>query len=183
MRASFLIKAKEANVITEKGVRAFVMERLLNSPFEKGSVANLDDKTVQVRIEGDEKGIQKFKQQLERDMATKFGNPVISFSNIEQTADKIPTLLKSSHALVVGQLEKGIDVQLKILQSLESMNGEINGELSGLRGAINNMNKELKEELKSIPRELREELKAIPREIREELKALPQELAKVLNKV
>ncbi len=139
MRVSFLIKAKEANIITEKGVRAFVMERLLNSSFEKGSVANLDDKTVQIRIEGDEQDIKKFKQQLERDMAAKFGNPIISFTDIEQTTDEIPSLLKSSQSLVVGQLEKGIDVQLKILESLNSLN-------LGTQG--------LREELKAIPREL-----------------------------
>ncbi len=161
MRAEFLITAGEANIITEKGVRAFVMERLLNSSFEKGSVANLDDKTVQVRLDGDEKDIKKFKQQLERDMAAKFGNPIISFTDIEQTSDEIPNLLKSSQGLVVGQLEKGIDVQLKILHtldsmngSLNSMNGEIKGELGGLKEAFNNMNKDLKEELKALPLEL-----------------------------
>lgn len=147
MKADFLIRAKEANSITEKGVRAFVMERLLNSSFEKGCVANLDDKTVHVQIEGDEKDIMKFKERLEKDMNAKFGNPTIVFSDIRQTTQSIPSLLKSSQALMVGQLEKGIDVQLKILHSLDSMHHE-------LKEAFNNMNKELKEELKSLPREL-----------------------------
>lgn len=153
MRAGFLIKAKEANTITEKGVRAFVMERLLNSSFTKGSVANLDDRTVEVRLEGDEKDVKKFKERLEKDVVAKFGNPAITFSEIQETGNEIPDLAKSSQALVVGQLQKGIDVQLKILDSL------------------NNMNKGLKEEMRAIPRELKEELKALPKEI-----------AKALNK-
>ncbi|MFA4907800.1 MAG: hypothetical protein WC602_06010 [archaeon] len=46
MKGSFLITPDSENVITEKGVRAFVMERLLNSPFNKGAVFNIDKKTI-----------------------------------------------------------------------------------------------------------------------------------------
>ncbi len=132
MRAEFLIKAKEANIITEKGVRAFVMEKLLNSPFEKGFVANLDGRTVQVRIEGDEKEIMEFKQRLEMELVAKLGNPEIAFSDISQTTARMPNLLKSSQALMVGQLEKGITVQLDILGTLKSLGSE----LRGLRGDL-----------------------------------------------
>mgnify|MGYP001597580739 CR=1 FL=1 len=148
MKACFFIKAKEPNIITEKGVRAFVMERLLNSSFDKGSVANLDDKTIQVQMEGDEKEVRKFKEQLEKDVIAKFGNPIITFSDIQKTTNDIPNLLKSSQALMVGQLQKGIDVQLKILDSLNI-----------LPEKLKEMNQELKEELKSIPRELAKILK------------------------
>lgn len=151
------------------------MERLLNSSFGKGSVVNLDDKTVQVRIEGDEKDIRKFKEQLEKDVTAKVGNPVITFTDIQETGNDIPDLLKSSQALMVGQLEKGIDVQLKILDSLNNMN-------HGLKEEMKDMNRELKEELKAIPRELKEELKDMNQSLKEELRAIPQELAKVLNK-
>ncbi|MEK6942194.1 MAG: hypothetical protein AABW85_05040 [archaeon] len=148
MKACFFIKAKEPNIITEKGVRAFVMERLLNSSFDKGSVANLDDKTIQVQMEGDEKEVRKFKEQLEKDVIAKFGNPIITFSDIQKTTNDIPNLLKSSQALMVGQLQKDIDVQLKILDSLNI-----------LPEKLKEMNQELKEELKSIPRELAKILK------------------------
>lgn len=125
MKTSFLIKAKEPNTITEKGVRAFVMERLLNSSFDKGSVVNLNDKTVQVQIEGDEKEVRKFKEQLEKDVIAKFGNPVITFSDIEEITNDIPNLLKSSQALMVGQLQKGISVQLDILSTLKNFPEEL----------------------------------------------------------
>lgn len=78
MKARFLIKAKDPNAITEKGVRVFVMDRLLNSDFEKGSVTNLDDKTVEVRIDGDREKIIEFKKELEKDAISQFGNPVIT---------------------------------------------------------------------------------------------------------
>ena len=62
MKASFLIKAREKGVIAEKGVRAFIPERLLNSPFERATAFNLDEKTVEVRIEGDEKKLKNSRQ-------------------------------------------------------------------------------------------------------------------------
>ncbi len=124
MNASFLIRAKEPNVITEKGVRVFVMERLLNSSFDKGSVVNLDDKTVQVRLEGDENEIRKFKELLEKEIIAKFGNPIIVFTQVQETTDNVPVLLKSSQALMVGQLHKGINVQLEILDTLRNMRAD-----------------------------------------------------------
>ena len=145
MKVSFLIKAKEPEIITEKGMRAFVMERLLNSPFERGSVVNLDDKTVQVQIEGDEKEIRKFKEELEKDVIARFGNPIITFSGItEIPLAQIPVLMRSSQALMVGQLQKGIDVQLKILDSLEGLK-------EGFYG--------LKEEFRMLPKEIAKAIK------------------------
>lgn len=175
VKAGFLIKASESDVITERGVRAFVMERLLNSPFEKGSVANLDDKTVEVLLEGDEKDIRKFKEKLEHDLTAKLGNPIIVFTDTQETGNEIPNIMKSSQALMAGQLEKGIDVQLKILDSLNNMNHGLKEEMRGL-------NHELKEELRAIPREIKEELKIMNQGIREELRALPREIAKAMGR-
>lgn len=125
MKASFLIRSKEPDIITEKGLRVFVMERLLNSSFEKGIVSNIDDKTVEVQIEGDKEQIIKFKEKLEKDVIAKFGNPVITFSDIQEITNDIPNLMKSSQALMVGQLQKGISVQLDILAALKNLPQEL----------------------------------------------------------
>ncbi len=122
MKGSFLIKAKQENVVTDKGVRAFVMERLLNSPFQKASVSNIDNKTVEIKLEGDEKQIKSFIRALEKDLVVQFGNPTISFTLFEENpALEIPELMRSSQALMVGQLQKGVNVQLEILSALKEM--------------------------------------------------------------
>ena len=126
MKGSFLIKAKAEEVVTEKGVRAFIMERLLNSPFGKGAVFNVDGKTVQVQLEGDEKQIKAFMMDLEKALVGQFGNPTISFTAFQENpALEIPDLMRSSQALMVGQLQKGISVQLDILSALKSLPREL----------------------------------------------------------
>ncbi|MCX6802106.1 MAG: hypothetical protein NT067_03240 [Candidatus Diapherotrites archaeon] len=130
MKGSFCIKAKEENAITEKGARAFIMERLLNSPFSKGSVVNVDSKTVQVNVEGDEKQIRDFVKKLEKDLVSKFSNPSISFTLFQEDSSlEIPDLMRSSQALMVGQLQKGINVQLDILSTLKQLPKELAGAL------------------------------------------------------
>lgn len=122
MKGSFLITAKTENIITERGIRAFIMERLLTSAFQKGAVLNLDAKTVQVQLEGDLRQIKEFRTALQKALVNQFGNPVIVFSEFKEEASlELPDLLRSSQALVVGQLEKGIGVQLAILQTLEKI--------------------------------------------------------------
>jgi acylphosphatase len=126
LKGSFCIKAEEENAITEKGVRAFIMERLLNSPFSKGSAVNVDAKTVQVQIEGDEKQVKAFMKKLEKEIVLQFGNPAISFTQFqEDNSLEIPDLMRSSQALVVGQLQKGINVQLDILSTLKQLPKEL----------------------------------------------------------
>ena len=126
MKGSFLIKAKDANVITERGVRAFIIERLLNSPFSRGAVFNVDDRTIQVQLEGDEKQVNAFIQNLEKEIIARFGNPALSFTQFEEnSALEVPELMRSSQALVVGQLQKGISVQLDILATLRMLPAEL----------------------------------------------------------
>lgn len=74
MKGSFLIIANENGTISGNGARVFVMERLLNSPMEKGDVLKIDDKTLEVRLEGTEKQIKEFMQGLEKDFIAKYGN-------------------------------------------------------------------------------------------------------------
>jgi len=126
MKGSFLIKSKEDGLITEKGVRAFIMERLLNSAFAKGSVSNIDNKTAQVQLDGDAKQIKEFMQILEKGLIAQFGNPIISLTHFQENpALEIPDLARSSQALVVGQLQKGISVQLDILSALKELPREL----------------------------------------------------------
>jgi len=148
VKGSFLIIAKEENVITQKGVRAFIMERLLNSPFSRGAVLNIDKKTVEVKLEGEEKQITAFILDLENALAAEFGNPTVSFSAFQENAIlELPPLVHSSQSLVVGQLEKGIGVQLEILDTLKSLkessknleksSNNLENSFKGLEGAFN----------------------------------------------
>ncbi|MFH1225512.1 MAG: hypothetical protein V1676_06950 [Candidatus Diapherotrites archaeon] len=126
MKGSFRILANEKNVITERGVRVFIMERLLNSPFERGTVLNIDEKTVEVRMEGTKKQILEFKAELEKELIAKYGNPVILFTPLQSNrALQLPALMRSGQALVLGQLSKGVDVQLKILETLTGQKTEL----------------------------------------------------------
>lgn len=130
MRGSFCIVAKEENVITEKGVRAFIMECLLNSPLSKGTVFNVDKKTVEVRLDGDEEQVRAFINDLNAALVRQFGNPVINLTDFKENKElEIPDLMRSSQALMVGQLEKGISVQLSILKVLEELPQKIAGVL------------------------------------------------------
>jgi len=145
MKGGFFIKAKEGNAITEKGVKAFIMERLLNSPFKKGCALNIDDKTVRVELEGDEKQIKEFIKNLEKALIARLGNPAVSFTAFEENqALEIPALMRSSQALVVGQLEKGISVQLEILETLKNMGDTL---------------KNMGQSIKDLPREFTKALK------------------------
>ncbi|MBN1940645.1 MAG: hypothetical protein JW772_00520, partial [Candidatus Diapherotrites archaeon] len=109
-----------------KGVGAFIMERLLNSSFGKGTAFNVDEKTVQVQLEGDEKQIKEFMKNLEKELTAQFGNPTILFTEFkENPALEIPELIRSSQALMVGQLQKGISVQLDILHTLKELPKEL----------------------------------------------------------
>lgn len=122
MKGSFLIVAKKKGVITEKGVRAFIMDMLLNSPFSRGAVFNVDEKTVKVMLEGDEQHIKEFMEDLQKALVAQFGNPIISFGSfVEDPSLEIPELMRSSQALMVGQLQKGITVQLDILDALKNL--------------------------------------------------------------
>ncbi|MFH1256792.1 MAG: hypothetical protein V1494_05885 [Candidatus Diapherotrites archaeon] len=122
MKGSFRIIAEKENIITEKGVRAFIMERLLNRAFNKGAVFNIDNKTVEVQLEGDEEQIKSFIEDLKKSLSKQFGNPVITLTAFQKNdALEMPELMRSSQALMVGQLEKGITIQLRILNALEEL--------------------------------------------------------------
>jgi acylphosphatase len=122
MKGYFLVKAKEADIVTEKGVRALIMEMLLNAPFSRASVTNIDNKTVQIQIEGDEKQIKLFIKKIEKVLIEQLGNPTVYFSGFtEDSSLEIPNLVRSSQALMVGQLQKGIGVQLEIISAIKEL--------------------------------------------------------------
>ena len=133
MKASFLIKAKEEGVVTEKGLRVFVLERLLNSGMGKGTVENIDRKTVQVRLEGDERQVRQFVEELKKAAIEEFGNPKIFFTALEENpALEVPGIMRSNQALMVWQLHKGISVQLDILGTMKKMVGEMTKMAGGM---------------------------------------------------
>jgi len=187
VKGSFLIKAKKENIITEKGVRAFVVERLLNSSFSRGSVVNVDKKTVRVQLEGDEKKIKAFIQNLEKEITAEFGNPTITFTHFQENpALEIPSLIRASQALMVGQLEKGITIQFEILDSLKGMSKGLTSEISktsgGVREEINTMSKGLTSEIRDTSSEIKEEISAMNKGLTEEIRKLPAEIAKAISK-
>ncbi len=140
MKSSFQILAKDPNTIMEKGIRAFVTERLLNSSFEKGTALNINDQTVEVRIDGDRIEIEKFRKELENALREKLQNPTIHFTELrEEPPIDIPPIMRSSQALLVGQLEKGIDVQLKILDALKEMNHDLSNAIKGMGSDMKEM--------------------------------------------
>ncbi len=160
MKARFLIKAKDPSIITEKGVRVFVMDRLLNSPFEKGSVINIDDKTVEVRIEGDREQIIEFKKELEKDVISTFGNPVITFTDMtEIPTAEIPLLMRTSQALIIGQLHKGIDVQLCILDTLKTMVTNLKSTRDDSNANFKTMRDDSNANFKNLPKEIAKAIK------------------------
>ena len=182
-----MIKAKKENIITEKGVRAFVVERLLNSSFSRGSVVNVDKKTVRVQLEGDEKKIKAFIQNLEKEITAEFGNPTITFTHFQENpALEIPSLIRASQALMVGQLEKGITIQFEILDSLKGMSKGLTSEISktsgGVREEINTMSKGLTSEIRDTSSEIKEEISAMNKGLTEEIRKLPAEIAKAISK-
>ncbi len=166
LRGSFLIKAKDENTITDKGVRAFVMEKILNYPFTRGTVINLDKKTVQVQLEGDEKTIHAFIKDLEKSLAEQFGNPAVYLTLFQEDKSlEIPPLMRSSQALMVGQLQKGINIQLEILktlkgsedstQSMKGAMGSMKESMDSMSGSVGSM----KESLESLPQRIAKALK------------------------
>ena len=122
MRGKLFIKASEKSVITSKGVRAFVMGKILNSTIQKAAVLNIDDKTVEVQLEGEKEKIEAFIKSLKKEVLEKFGNPKLSFTDFQEDLKlEVPRIMRSSQALMVGQLEKGIGIQLEILKALKEM--------------------------------------------------------------
>ena len=181
MKGFFLIKAKEKKIIQDKGIRAFVLEKILESSLEKGSAINLPDgKTVEVRLQGKKKSIENFIENLKKELIQKLGNPTVLFSEFHENELEIPSLVRSSQALVVGQLSKGIQVNLQILNSFDKFNKKLNklDELDKLKGLnkLNKLNKLDKlDELSKLSKldkldDLGFKVDALPKKIAEELK-------------
>ena len=181
LKGFFLIKAKEKKIIQDKGIRAFVLEKILESSLEKGSAINLPDgKTVEVRLQGKKKSIENFIENLKKELIQKLGNPTVLFSEFHENELEIPSLVRSSQALVVGQLSKGIQVNLQILNSFDKFNKKLNklDELDKLKGLnkLNKLNKLDKlDELSKLSKldkldDLGFKVDALPKKIAEELK-------------
>lgn len=74
MKVRFLITTDEPSIIENGLLQVFVMEKLLNSSFEKGNALPLDNNTLEVRIEGDQHQLEAFKKELEKETVAKFGS-------------------------------------------------------------------------------------------------------------
>ncbi|MBI5872277.1 hypothetical protein HZB88_04305, partial [archaeon] len=90
-------------------------------------------------LEGDREKIEEFIKALKKELIENFGNPIIKFTQFkEDSSIELPEIIRSSQALTIGQLQKGISVQLEILDALKG----------------------LAEDSKSLPERLAEKLKS-----------------------
>lgn len=123
IKGKFLITTEKEGIITNKGIRAFVMEKILNSSLQKGTAINIDEKSVEIQLEGEREKIEAFVKKLKKELVENFGNPTIKFTEFkEDSMLEISEILRSSQALTIGQLQKGISVQLDILNALKDLN-------------------------------------------------------------
>ena len=149
IKGKFLIKAKEKDTITNKGIRAFIMERLLNSPLQKGAVLNIDDYTVEVQLEGEKEVVEKLFENLKKALTEKVGNPVINFSEFKEDRElEVPDLMRASQALTVEQLEKGINAQLETSKAVKETSQSVSV-LPAILKALEELPGKLAEKLKN----------------------------------
>ena len=169
MKGVFLVKSVEKDIVQNKGVRAFILERILNDPeIKKGNATNLGDgRTVEVSLEGNPRAVRKFIERLKIEITNEFGNPAITFTEFEENEYiEIPSLHRSSQALVLNQLQKGINVQFKILESqsklLESQSKLIESQtkMADSQAKIQGSQSEIAGSLKTLPKDIARELKA-----------------------
>jgi acylphosphatase len=142
-KARFYIKDK----VQEVGYRVHIMQKILNSDL-KGNVLNLADGRVEVRLEGEKERIEEFYEELRKEntpnlsLEKKALPKKQQFYDLEFNADlMVPDSLRSSQALMLEQLSKGIVY------------------IAGMNENIKGMN----DKLDSLPERIAKELKAVLR--------------------
>lgn len=137
-KARFFIKDK----VQEVGYRVHIMQKILNSDLE-GNVINLEDGRVEVRLEGEKERIIEFYEELKKEKPELAEN--LHFFDLEFKADLlVPDSMRSSQALMLEQLGKGIVYTAKLIEETMGMRRELREGFERLPGRIAKALKESK---------------------------------------
>ena len=149
--ARFYIKDK----VQEVGYRVHIMQKILNSGL-KGTVINLADGRVEVRLEGEKERIDDFYEELKSGKNKPELAEKPDIYDLEFNAELIvPDSMVSSQALVIEQLGKGIVYIAGMSERIGGMSERIekmDENITGMRG-------EMRDGFKSLPKEMAKELK------------------------
>jgi acylphosphatase len=148
-KARFFIKDK----VQEVGYRVHIMQKILNSDLE-GNVINLADGGVEVRLEGEKERIIEFYEELKKEKPELAKNP--HFIDLEFKADLlVPDSMRSSQALMLEQLGKGIVYTAKLFEETMGMRrelregfSELGNKMDGVGDKIDNLPERIAKALK-----------------------------------
>jgi acylphosphatase len=114
-----------SDTVQNVGCRAFITEKILNTPGLEGGPRNLSDGKVEVLLKGKKPLIENFVKELKTELPKALGmpiNPGIHFSDIEYDIHlQIPDTMRTSQGLLVGQLNKGIDILQDFLDEFHQL--------------------------------------------------------------
>ncbi len=147
VRALFYIEPKEEhNRVQHIGCRMLITEKLIHAGFTKGRVFNLDDGRVEVLIEGKQKDIELFYNEVKEHLIEwlearakdkeklkrMIGNPGIVLSKLEFKENlRVLDIGLYSHSLEMGQLQKGVDVYYDLMVAINNLSNVLDKKLKG----------------------------------------------------
>jgi len=173
-KARFYIKDK----VQEVGYRVRIMQKILNSGL-KGTVINLADGRVEVRLEGEKERIEDFYEELKSGKNKPELAEKADFYDLEFNADLIvPDSMVSSQALVLEQLGKGIVYIAGMSERIGGMGDHIGNMSERMEGMCNQMGgmsdrmERMDENITGMRGEMRDGFKSLPKEMAKELKDL-----------
>lgn len=153
-KARFYVKDKVHDV----GYRVHILQKILNSGLN-GTAINLADGRVEVRLEGEKERIEEFYEELKNEYTPELLTVKPELYDLEFTADlMVPDSMRSSQALMLEQLSKGIAYIAGMDGSIKGMDGTIKGmdeTIKGMDGSIKGMG----EKLDKLPARIAKELK------------------------
>ena len=167
-KARFYIKDK----VQEVGYRVHIMQKILNSGLN-GTAINLADGRVEVRLEGEKERIEELYEELKKENSPELVAGKPEYYDLEFNADlMVPDSMRSSQALMLGQLTKGIVYIAGMSENIQGMNENIQGmneNIQGMSTRTEGTNENIKEMNESI-KGMDEKLDKLPERIAKELK-------------
>jgi len=148
-KARYYIKDK----VQEVGYRVHIMDKILNSGLN-GTAINLADGRVEVRLEGEKERIEEFYEELKKEKPELAENTEIY--DLEFNASlNVPDSMRSSQALMLEQLSKGIVYIAGMSRSIDGMGERIEGMDENIKG----MREEIWDGFDKLPERIAKELK------------------------
>ncbi|MEA2076227.1 MAG: acylphosphatase [Euryarchaeota archaeon] len=143
-KARFYIKDKVQKV----GYRVHIIQKILNSGLN-GTAINLADGRVEVRLEGEKERMIEFYEEFKKEKPELAKNS--EYQNLEFNADlMVPDSMRSSQALMLEQLSKGIVYVAGMKESMDGMKESMDGMKGEMREGFKNLPKEIAKELKEV---------------------------------